>query len=147
MLPGYVGGGNKSLFAGSEAANVKYDNTVSGLTATDTQGAIDELNADLPYNIDYTSQTTLQLNSTTPVTITENGYVQFWAENNNATVPTTTKLIRGVINSTNVYQGMTQPNVRYSYVTSGLFPVKVGDVVYMSKIEPDDCFIQFYKMN
>lgn len=47
MIAGYVNGVNKDLLVGGQAANVGYDNTVSGLTATDTQGAIDELSAEV----------------------------------------------------------------------------------------------------
>lgn len=53
MIAGYVNGVNKDLLVGGQAANVGYDNTVSGLTATDTQGAIDEVAADLMQGNDF----------------------------------------------------------------------------------------------
>ncbi|MBO5811401.1 MAG: hypothetical protein J6R32_11325 [Bacteroidales bacterium] len=51
-----LNGGKLTLFAGGasapDASDVSYDNTGSGLTATDVQDAIDELKGDIPTSFD-----------------------------------------------------------------------------------------------
>ena len=66
--------GSKAPLAHTHVStDVSYDNTVSGLTATDVKGAVDEVNAKIPteaFNIILSKIGVAQMTTSTPVTLT-----------------------------------------------------------------------------
>ena len=68
-------------------------------------------------------------------------------EGANNKVHTDLPMIRLCINGVDVFEVHPPQNQSYAYVTSGLFPVKVGDTVNMQTVTCDDNILYGYSLS